>query len=172
MQNAEEFNARLSNCIGTLQAMKGRTNIFQGDLAKVEELAEIGLLTMRLAELEELISLFCEALLIRPELGGSHPPKKLVLTKQLTEKLTLYQALTTASGVLYAIDTELVHKSIARVRSVGEDRDTIIHGLFDQLKPHPALSVEVNAIAAITRIWHLLGYDVSAPGPIGRPAGK
>ena len=43
---------------------------------------------------------------------------------------------------------------------------------FDQVKPNPALSVEVNAIAAITRCWRLLGFDQVPAGAMGRPPGR
>ncbi len=85
---------------------------------------------MRLAALEEAISLCCEILLIRPELGGFHSHNKSVLTKQLSEKLNLFKALITASGVLYGIATEAINKSIVAVKDVGEDRNTIIHGIL------------------------------------------
>ena len=34
---------------------------------------------------------------------------------------------------------------------------------FGQTKPHPAVSIEVNAIAALTRCWRLLGFDLQPP---------
>jgi len=97
----------------------------------VEELEEIGLLGMRLAALEEAVSLFCEILLIRPELGGFHGPEKQpVLAKFLAEKLTLYKMLTTAVGVLYGISTDSIEKAVVAVKAVGEDRNTFVHGIL------------------------------------------
>ena len=42
---------------------------------------------------------------------------------------------------------------------------------FGQIKAHPAVSIEVNAIAAMTRCWRLLGYDQLPSNDIGRPVG-
>jgi len=122
---------RLSNVVSAVQASKNRM-IAAGSFGSAEELEEIGLLTMCLAALEEHISLCCEILLIRPELGGFYSPNKSVLTKQLSDKLNLYKALTTATGVLYDISTDSIEKSIAGVKAVGEDRNTIIHGLLSK----------------------------------------
>jgi hypothetical protein len=109
--NAEEFNLRLSNLVTTAQASGTRANA-AGSFGSAEELEEIGLLPMRLAALEEWVSLIREILLIRPELGGFHPPRS-VLTRQLSEKLSIYKALIKASGVLYGIDTKSIEKGIA-----------------------------------------------------------
>ena len=87
---------------------------------------------MRLGALEESVSLYCQALLIRPELGGFHPANKAVLTKQLSDKLNLFKASITASGVLYSIDINALTQSIEKVKDVGDDRHTIIHGLLSR----------------------------------------
>jgi hypothetical protein len=125
----EEHNARLSNLITSVRAAQSRVNARQ-TFGSVEELEEIGLLTMQMAALEELIALYCEILLVRPELGGFHPPKKSVLTKQLSDKLNLYRMLVVASGGLYVIGTELIEKNIAALKDLAEDRNAIIHGLL------------------------------------------
>lgn len=95
-----------------------------------EELEEIGLLTMHVAALEESIALHCEILLVRPELGGFHSSNKSVLTKQLSDKLNLYKMLITATGILYGIDTGLIHKNIIVLKDLAEERNAIIHGLL------------------------------------------
>jgi hypothetical protein len=72
----EEQKARLSNLVASVQAAQGRVNA-KRTFGSAEELEEIGLLTMQMAALEESVALYCEILLVRPELGGFHPPKKI-----------------------------------------------------------------------------------------------
>lgn len=127
MPTAEELILRLSNVASVAQALAGRS-ITRESFGSGRELEEIGLLTMRLAAIEESIALFCEILLIRPELNGFHAPNKSVLTRQLAEKLSLYKTLTMASGILFGICTESIENSIVAMRALGEDRNTIIHG--------------------------------------------
>ena len=43
---------------------------------------------------------------------------------------------------------------------------------FGQCKAHPAVAIESNAIAGLTRCWRLLGFDQAPSGLIGRPAGS
>ena len=95
-----------------------------------EEFEEIGFLTMRLAGLEEMISLWCEALLIRPEFNGFLTASKPVFTKQFSEKLTLLRMLIKAAGTLYDIQIGNVETSLVAMKEAGEDRNTIIHGLL------------------------------------------
>jgi hypothetical protein len=97
-----------------------------------EALEEIGLLAMSLAAAEEEVSLYCEILLLRPELFGFHPYNKPVLGKQLSDKLNLLKSLVVASGVLYGIDINAINSSIQNVRDVGEYRNTVIHGLLER----------------------------------------
>jgi hypothetical protein len=104
---------------------------------------------MQMAALEESIALHCEILLVRPELGGFHPPKKLVLTKQLSDKLNLYKMLIAASGVLYGIGTESIEKNITVLKDLAEERNAIIHGL---------LSTDKNA----QTVFHGRSGDVQA----------
>jgi hypothetical protein len=125
----EEHNARFSNVIASVQALQNRMNARQ-TFGSAEELEEIGLLTMQMVALEESIALYCEILLTRPELGGFHPPKKLVLTKQFTEKLSLYKMLINGSGILYSISTGSVEKNITVLKDLADDRNAIIHGLL------------------------------------------
>lgn len=37
---------------------------------------------------------------------------------------------------------------------------------------HPAVAVARDAETTMLRAWRQLGLDVSAPGPVGRPAGR
>ncbi len=85
---------------------------------------------MRLAGLEETIALYCETLLLRPELTGFHPHNKPVLARQLSEKLNLYGMLIKAAGTLYDIETDTIEQNISVVRGVGEDSNAVIHGLL------------------------------------------
>ena len=129
MPTPEEHNARLSNLITSVRAAQSRVNARQ-TFGSAEELEEIGLVAMQMAALEELIALYCEILLVRPELGGFQAPKKSALTKQLSDKLNLYRMLIGASGGLYSIGTELIEKNIAALKDLAEDRNAIIHGLL------------------------------------------
>jgi hypothetical protein len=144
----EEHNARYDNLIASIKALQNRVNARQ-TFGSAEELEEIGLLTMQMAALEESIALYCEILLTRPELGGFHPPKKFVRTRQFTEKLNLYKMLISASGVLYSIDIGSVEKNFTVLNDLAEDRNTIIHGL---------LSTDKNAQI----VFHGRGADVEA----------
>lgn len=131
MRDSKELNLRLSRLIDAAEALKGRANA--DSFGSAEQLEEIGFLALRLAALEELIALFCETFLMRPELGGFYgPDKQPVLTKSLSEKLALYRMLTTASGVLYGISTDSIEKSIVSAKAVGEDRNIVIHGLLSK----------------------------------------
>jgi hypothetical protein len=145
---AEEHNARLSNLITSVSAAQSRVNARQ-TFGSPEELEEIGLLTMHMAALEESLALYCEILLVRPELGGFHPPQKSVLTKQFSDKLNLYGMLITATGGLYGIGTELIEKNIAALKDLAEERNAIIHGL---------LSTDKNAQV----VFHGRNRDVQA----------
>ena len=129
MPTAEEHNARLSNLITSIRATQSRVNARQ-TFGSPEELEEIGLLTMHMAALEESMVLYCELLLVRPELGGFHPPQKSVLTKQFSDKLNLYRMLIAAIGVLYGIGIELIEENIAALKDLAEARNAIIHGLL------------------------------------------
>ena len=93
-----------------------------------EELEEIGLLTIRFADIEEDIALCGETLLLRPELAGFQSSDKGVLKKHFSEKLDLFRSLVVASGVLYDIDREPVEEAIAELKKLGEERNAVVHG--------------------------------------------
>jgi hypothetical protein len=72
MQKAIDPKAiRLANLRAAVLAIRSVTNDrFGSD----DDLKEIGRLTMFFAKIEESLALFCEVLLLRPELGGFHHP--------------------------------------------------------------------------------------------------
>jgi hypothetical protein len=92
-------------------------------------LRRIGLLTIHFTWIEELLALFCELLLLRPELGGFRISKPL-LTKYFSEKLNLYRSLTAAVGTLYSLNTNSLEKSIDATDELGDARNTVIRGLL------------------------------------------
>jgi P27 family predicted phage terminase small subunit len=55
------------------------------------------------------------------------------------------------------------HERMNEARMILAKEGIITTDRFDQTKPHPAISIEVNAIAAITRCWRLLGFDLQPP---------
>ncbi|HLN01981.1 MAG TPA: hypothetical protein VK335_22005 [Bryobacteraceae bacterium] len=113
-----------------LRAMQGRAI----SSLNFEELEEIGLLTTRLATLEEIVAFFCEVLLIRPELSrfSSHSRNKPVLTEQISEKLRLYRKLLGATGVLDDTLAKAIGANIRAIKDVAEDRNAIVHGFLCQ----------------------------------------
>jgi hypothetical protein len=142
---AEQNSSRVANIVALAKGAQTRSLSTIGS----EELEEIGFLTMRLAGLEEMISLWCEALLIRPEFGGFLAANRPVFTKQFSEKLALLRMLIKAAGTLYDIQTGKMETSIVALKDVGEDRNTIIHGLL----------VDGNASVAAFR---MRGRDIDA----------
>jgi len=126
MVTPEEQKARYLSLSRTVNAISGRENWALGE----EEFEEIGYLTIRMTALEESLALFCELLLTRPELGGFHPINKPVLRKQFSEKIGLLKALVVAIGTLYGIDIQAMQKSLLAIGDLGEDRNTIVHGLL------------------------------------------
>lgn len=147
--SSEQINLRLSSLTSTLQALQGRASVVE-TFGNAEELEEIGLLTMRMAALEELLALFCETLLIRPEMGGFHTSSKAVITKQFGEKVSLYSALSIACGVLHGIDTQSIEGNLAVLKALGEERNAIIHGLLSGAagKGQPAFRSRGHAVPA------------------------
>jgi hypothetical protein len=117
-------NARLTNLISAASMNKivGRDQFGTDD-----DLKEIGLLTMHFAHLEELLALYCEILLVRPELGGFHSVKP-VAERRFSEKLDLYNMLVVAVGVLHAIKIDSIEETTGQARQIGERRNDIIHG--------------------------------------------
>lgn len=120
---------RCENLIATARALKTVLpgSFLPGSFGTDDELREIGLQTLRFADVEEDLSLYCEALLLRPELRGFHRPK-LVLLMPFTEKLKLFKELTIAVGVLRSIDTAAMEGAIESAAKTGEHRNNIIHG--------------------------------------------
>lgn len=115
--------------MNVVRAHQGRVLASQ-HFGNPEELEEIGFLTLRFAEMEELIALYCETLLLRPELGGFFAPSKVVLKKQFSDKLALFKHLVIACGILYDIDVQRFEETAVTLKNVGEDRNTIIHGML------------------------------------------
>src|SRR5579864_6771784 len=103
MPKAELINKRIDHLVTVLTAMKARGQL-QDALCNDTELREIGLITIRFSELEESVALYCELLMIRPEMGGFLHQKP-VLLQNFTEKLDQYTKLSVALGTVYSIDT-------------------------------------------------------------------
>jgi hypothetical protein len=122
-QTTSWLRLRLTNLIAALTPSK----VIPGWVAGDDELRDVGRLTLMFARVEETIALYCEVLLLRPELRGFHSAKPTV-EKTLTEKLDLYRRLIIATGCLHSVGTDEIEQTVARMREVGERRNTVIHG--------------------------------------------
>lgn len=66
-------------------------------------------------------------LLIRPELGGFSQPRA-VVKKRFSEKPELYRMLTVAIGTLYSLSMVDIERTIEAEKSIGAERNCIVHG--------------------------------------------
>ncbi len=96
---------------------------------KGDDLTELGLLAVNFARFEEFVAFCCEVLLMRAELGGFNGPSpKRIIDRGFVEKLDLLRKLAVAIGVLYSVSIDEVLAVVAHGRTVGERRNTVIHG--------------------------------------------
>jgi|SRR5579863_5198665 P27 family predicted phage terminase small subunit len=81
----------------------------------------------------------------------------------------------------YVIDSaaELVLTTMLEARDRREEARALIAkdgaytvNRFKAVTVHPAVAVERDAAAVLTRCWRLLGFDQEARGDIGRPPGR
>jgi hypothetical protein len=122
----DETERRIRNLTALTNAIEARLNA-RSEFGTSDELEEIGLITLRVAMLEEHIAHHCEILLIRPELRGFYSTKS-VLVRGLGDKLDLYKSLVIAAGTLYSIDTIGIENNVVRIKELGEERHAVIHG--------------------------------------------
>jgi hypothetical protein len=119
MPKADVFNRRIDHLVTTLAAKKARSEL-HNTLCNDAELREMGLITIRFSELEESLALYCELLLIRPEVGG-FLHQKAVLLQPFTEKVEQYMKLSVALGTMYSIDIGSVEESMSSAKLVAEE---------------------------------------------------
>ncbi|MEP6714463.1 MAG: hypothetical protein ABJC09_02750 [Terriglobia bacterium] len=122
----DEQERRIRSLTALTKAINARVNA-RSEFGTGEELEEIGLITMRVALLEEHIAHHCEILLTRPELRGFYSVKT-VLTRGLSDKLDLYKSLVIAAGTLHVIDATRIEHNISTIKDLGEERHTVMHG--------------------------------------------
>jgi|SRR5579862_7033253 len=81
----------------------------------------------------------------------------------------------------YQIDSaaELVLVTLLEARDRREEARALIakegtytKNRFDEARVHPAVAVERDSAAIMTRCWRLLGFDQEPRGELGRPAGR
>lgn len=81
----------------------------------------------------------------------------------------------------YAIDpaAELVFVTLLEARDRREEARAVIakegtytKNRFNETRVHPAVAVERDAAAVMTRCWRLLGFDQEPRGDVGRPPAR
>src|SRR5260370_20823168 len=128
MPKTDLLSKRLDHLVTVLRAKEARAQL--GDTLRNDaELREIGLITIRFSEVEESVALYCELLMIRPEMGGFLHQKPILL-QHFTEKLDQYTKLSLALGTMYSIDTRSVEESMSSAKVVAEARHSIVHGFL------------------------------------------
>jgi P27 family predicted phage terminase small subunit len=59
-----------------------------------------------------------------------------------------------------------------QARALIEKDGAYTKNRFDEVRVHPAVAVERDSAAIMTRCWRLLGFDQETRGDLGRPAGR
>jgi P27 family predicted phage terminase small subunit len=64
------------------------------------------------------------------------------------------------------------HDRRQEARALIAKEGTYTKNRFGETRAHPAVAVERDAAAVMTRCWRLLGFDQEPRGDIGRPLGS
>ncbi len=126
MPKTHDPKRKHQNLVARSDVIKNRmmaTAQFSGN----DELRRLGLLIIQFSEVGEVVSLSCQILMIRPELGGFVESKP-VIEKGFSEKLEYCRKLCTAIGVLHGISTAGVETALEEAKALGEDRNCVVHG--------------------------------------------